>query len=57
MRNVDRFAVGDRGLDGFDLEIGEMDYGFELGGIMGMDLLRAAGAVINLGRLTIDFHE
>jgi predicted aspartyl protease len=55
MRNVDRFAVGDHGLDGFDLEIGEMDYGFELGGIMGMDFLRAAAALIDLGKLTIDF--
>lgn len=32
-----------------------MDYGFELGGIMGMDFLRAAGALIDLGKLTIDF--
>ena len=55
MRSVDRFAVGDHGLDGFDLEIGEMDYGFELGGIMGMDFLRTAGALIDLGKLTIDF--
>ena len=55
MRNVDRFAVGDHGLDGFDLEIGEMDYGFELGGIMGMDFLQAASALIDLGKLTIDF--
>ena len=54
-RRVDRFAIGDRGLDEFELEIGEMDYGFQIGGIIGMDFLRASGAVIDLGRLTIEF--
>ena len=47
--------LGDRGVDQFEVEIGEMDYGFEMGGILGMDFLRAAGAVIDLGRLTIEF--
>jgi len=55
MRQVDRFAVGEHGLDRFEVEIGEMDYGFEFGGIIGMDFLRAARAVIDLGNLTIDF--
>jgi len=55
LRHVDRFAVGDHGLDGFDVEIGEMDYGFDLGGIIGMDFLQAARAVIDLGKLTITF--
>lgn len=32
-------------LDGFEVEIGGMDYGFEIGGILGMDFLRKAGAV------------
>lgn len=55
-RRVDRFAIGDHGVSDFEIEIGEMDYGFQLGGILGMDFLRAAGAVIDLGRLTIDFE-
>src|SRR5437867_9492304 len=42
MRQVDRFEVGGHGLDRFAVEIGEMDYGFEFGGILGMDFLRAA---------------
>jgi predicted aspartyl protease len=54
MRQVDRFAVGDHGLDEFEVEIGEMDYGFEFGGIIGMDFLRAARAIIDLGSLTIE---
>lgn len=56
MRQVDRFAVGDHGLDGFEIEIGEMDYGFEFGGIIGMDFLRAARAIIDAGNLTIEFR-
>ncbi len=56
MRQVDRFAVGDHGLDGFEIEIGEMDYGFEFGGIIGMDFLRAARAIIDVGNLTIEFR-
>jgi predicted aspartyl protease len=55
MREVDRFAVGEHGLNRFEVEIGEMDYGFEFSGIIGMDFLRAARAVIDLGNLTIDF--
>ena len=55
VRRVDRLAIGQQGLDHFDVEIGEMDYGFEIGGILGMDFLRAAGAVIDLGKLSIDF--
>ncbi len=54
-RRVDRFAIGDHGLDDFELEIGEMDYGFQIGGILGMDFLRAAGAVIDLAQLAINF--
>jgi hypothetical protein len=55
MRRVDRLGLGDHGLDGFEVEIGEMDYGFDLGGIIGMDFLRTARAVIDLGKLTIEF--
>jgi predicted aspartyl protease len=54
-RRIDRLAIGDRGVDQFEVEIGEMDYGFEMGGILGMDFLRVAGAVIDLGQVTIEF--
>jgi hypothetical protein len=54
VRQVERFAVGDHGLDDFHIEIGEMDYGFDLGGIIGMDFLRVARAIIDLGNLTIE---
>ncbi|HET7506592.1 MAG TPA: retropepsin-like aspartic protease [Kofleriaceae bacterium] len=55
VRTIDRFAVGDHGLDGFEIEIGELDYGFRFGGILGMDFLCAARATLDLGALTIEF--
>ena len=54
VRRVDRLAVGEHGLDAFELEVGEMDYGFDFGGIIGMDFRCAARAIIDLGRLTIE---
>lgn len=53
-RRVDRLEVGSSGLDGFELEIGAMDYGFEIGGILGMDFLKGAGAILNLSDLTLE---
>jgi len=54
-RRIDRIAVAGRGLDAFEIEIGGMDYGFDINGILGMDFLRAAQAVMNLGDLTLTF--
>ena len=47
--------IDGHGLDDFEREIGAMDYGFEFGGILGMDFLRAAGAIIDLYELTLVF--
>ena len=55
VRNVSRLAIGDKGIDSFEVEIGEMDYGFDIGGILGMDFLRATGAVLDLRNLTLAF--
>jgi predicted aspartyl protease len=57
VRRIARLAVGSHGLDDFEVEIGEMDYGFEIGGILGMDFLRAAGATIDLRAFTIEFAQ
>lgn len=32
-----------------------MDYGFAINGILGMDFLVSAGAIINLREMTIEF--
>jgi len=54
VRRVSRLSIGDCGLDEFEVEIGEMDYGFEIGGILGMDSLRSAAAIIDLRALTLE---
>lgn len=52
-RTIERIEVGGRGVDDFEIEIGGMDYGFDIDGILGMDFLRAAGAVVDLGALEL----
>jgi len=54
-RLIDRLQVGESGLWNFEFEVGGMDYGFEIGGILGMDFLRRAGAAIDLRQMIIDF--
>lgn len=55
MRVVDRLAVGEASVSSFEVEIGGMDYGFAIQGILGMDFLRQTGAVISLKDLTVQF--
>ncbi|HEY7953941.1 MAG TPA: retropepsin-like aspartic protease [Polyangia bacterium] len=54
-RRIDRLQVGERALAQFAIEIAGMDYGFEINGILGMNFLREAGAVLNLRDLTLDY--
>ncbi len=54
VRQVDRLAVGQVGVAAFDIEVGEMDYGFEISAILGMDFLRRAGAIIDLRHLRLE---
>lgn len=53
MRRVDRIVVGDREASNFVVEIGGMKYGFEIDGILGMDFLLVAQAVVDLKRLEL----
>jgi predicted aspartyl protease len=56
IRQVDRFQIGsEQGLDEFEIEVGGMDYGFEINGILGMDFLMGTGAIINLRDLRLEF--
>lgn len=50
-RQVDRLRVGAYSAEQFQIEVGGLDYGFEMNGILGMDFLLHATAVINLGTL------
>jgi predicted aspartyl protease len=54
-RRLDSLQVGERRLTNFEIEVGGMDYGFEMHGILGMDFLIRAGAIINLREMTIVF--
>ncbi len=54
-RRIDHLRLGEHSLSNFDVEIGGMDYGFEINGILGMDFLRRAGAIINLRELRMNF--
>jgi len=56
IRRIDRLQIGsERGLDGFEIEVGGMDYGFEINGILGMDFLTGVGAIINLRDIRLEF--
>ncbi|QTA84723.1 retropepsin-like aspartic protease [Desulfonema magnum] len=56
-RRMDYLQVGTQKLSDFETEIGGMDYGFEINGILGMDFLSRAEAVINLRTMTIEFYD
>ena len=54
-RVVDYVQIGDCPLSDFEIEVGGMDYGFEINDILGMDFLIRAGAIINLREQQIEF--
>lgn len=57
VRIVERFQVEDRSMVDFEIEVGGLDYGFGINGILGMDFLRGAGAVIDLKMLELRFAD
>jgi len=54
-RMVDYLKVGKHSIADFEIEVGGMDYGFEINGILGMDFLTRIGAIINLQEMRIEF--
>jgi hypothetical protein len=54
-RVIDYLQVGERRLTSFEIEIGGMDYRFAINGILGMDFLMQAGALVDLHRKQIEF--
>lgn len=50
---IERLAVGDLVVDDVVIEVGAMDYGFPVDGILGLDYLVPAGAVLDLRRLDL----
>jgi len=47
-KNLDLIALGN-----FKIEVGVMDYGFDINGILGMDFMKKVGAVINLDEMKV----
>ncbi len=56
-RQIDRLQIEQRQVVRFEIEVGGMDYGFEINGIAGMDFLTQAKAIINLSTLEIQFLD
>ena len=56
-RKVNELKVGAYSTKYFEVEIGGMDYGFDIQGILGMDFLILAGAKMDLENLEIDFAQ
>ena len=52
-KKVDHLSLGRLQVNDFEVEVGAMDYGFEIDGIVGMDFLTQLGAVIDLAKLEI----
>ncbi len=57
VRHLDYLQVEQCRLPNFEIEIGGMDYGFEINGILGLDFLIHAKAIINLAEMRIDFAD
>ena len=55
MRRIDGLQVEAHTLRNFDVEMGGMDHGFEINGILGMDFLMQTGAIINLYAMKLEF--
>jgi len=52
-KRVERLQVGNLSLADFEIEVGAMEYGFEVKGIIGADFFAATGAVIDFANMEI----
>jgi hypothetical protein len=50
-KRVDSLAVGKLQVNNFQIEVGAMDYGFDIDGIIGIDFLIQVGAILDLAKL------
>mgnify|MGYP000953349239 CR=1 FL=1 len=56
-KTINSIKIGEKSEGIFTIEIGAMDYGFDLDGIIGLDLLQQVKAIINLDKLIIEFDR
>ncbi len=52
-KRIESFTIGTLTAKDFEIQVGAMHYGFPLQGLVGMDFLTAAKAIIDLGQLEI----
>jgi len=52
-KRVDELRLGEFCVEDFQVEVGAMDYGFDIEGIVGMNFLLEVGAIIDLDSLVI----
>lgn len=52
-KKVDKIQIYDLSVENFVIEVGGMDYGFDINGIIGMDFLLENRAVLDMDNLTI----
>jgi hypothetical protein len=52
-KQVHALEIGDLTASDFEIEIGAMEYGFDIDGIIGMDFLLQVGAILDLGQLEV----
>lgn len=52
-KDVDKLQLGESEVIDFTIEVGVMDYGLAINGILGMDFLIETGAIIDLARMEI----
>jgi predicted aspartyl protease len=55
VKQLDYLQLNHQKLFNFKVEIGEMDYGFNINGILGMDFLLESKAILDLNKLEIHF--
>jgi predicted aspartyl protease len=56
-KRLDYLQIGSHRIERFAVEVGAMDYGFAIHGILGMDFLVQAGAVLDLNKMQIKFAQ
>jgi len=52
-KHVEKIVLDNIALNNFKIDVGAMDYGFEIDAIIGMDILKQAKVVINFHEMTL----
>lgn len=56
-KKVDSVSIGEMQTETFELEIGAMNYGFDLDGIIGLDLLQQLKGILNIDELILQTNR